>query len=84
MLGVAPGARVPTGMVVEMWLGISTDEAGRMKPSESPWISHRWPLIDGGMSRRACLAWLERHGYPIPGNRRAFGARITTTRHGGR
>jgi hypothetical protein len=67
MLGVAPGARVPTNVSVEMWLGISTDEAHRMKPSESPWIRHRWPLIDAEMSRRRCLAWLERRGYPIPG-----------------
>ena len=67
MLGVAPGTRVPAGITVEMWLGISTDEAHRMKPSESPWIRHRWPLIDAEMSRRRCLAWLERHGYPIPG-----------------
>ena len=67
MLGVKPGARVPAGVTVEMWLGISTDEAHRMKPSESPWIEHRWPLIDAGMNRRRCLAWLERHGYPIPG-----------------
>jgi hypothetical protein len=67
MLGVAPGARVPAGVNVEMWLGISTDEAQRMKPSENAWMTNCWPLIDAGMSRRRCLAWLERHGYPIPG-----------------
>jgi hypothetical protein len=67
MLGVAPGARVPAGINVEMWLGISTDEAQRMKPSENAWMTNRWPLIDAGMSRRRCLAWLEQRQYPIPG-----------------
>lgn len=66
MLGVAPRARVPAGIVVEQWLGISTDEAHRMKPAEQDWITNRWPLIEADMSRRACLLWMERAGYPKP------------------
>jgi hypothetical protein len=66
MLGVVRGARVPAGIVVEQWLGISTDEAHRMKPAEEAWIANRWPLIEADMSRRACLRWLERAGYPKP------------------
>jgi len=66
MLGVAPRAKVPAGIVVEQWLGISTDEAHRMKPAENEWITNRWPLIEADMSRRDCLRWLERAGYPKP------------------
>lgn len=66
MLGVAPGARVPAGVNVEVWLGISTDEAHRMKPSENAWMTNRWPLIEAGMSRRDCLRWMERAGHPTP------------------
>ena len=65
LLGVQPKARVPSGTKVEQWLGISTDEAHRMKPAETPWIENRWPLIEHGMNRQGCLMWLERNGYPI-------------------
>ena len=50
----------------EMWIGISTDEAGRMKPSRVGYIVNRWPLIDLGMSRNSCIAWMEKNGYPRP------------------
>ncbi len=33
MLGLRPRQRVPAGTAVELWLGISTDEAIRMKDS---------------------------------------------------
>lgn len=39
---------------VEMWIGISTDEASRMKPSRVRYVTNRWPLIEGGISRRDC------------------------------
>jgi len=67
MLGVAPGRRVPAGVTVEVWLGISIDEAHRMKPSENAWMKNCWPLIDAGMSRANCLSWLSQRQYPIPG-----------------
>lgn len=51
---------------VEKWIGISTDEAHRMKPAREPWATHRWPLIERRMSRWDCLQWLRRHGYPEP------------------
>lgn len=47
-------------------LGISTDEASRMKPSRVRYIVNAWPLIDLGMSRQACLRWLAANGYPTP------------------
>ncbi len=48
------------------WIGISTDEASRMKPSRLPWNTHRWPLIELGMSRQDCLKWMKERDYPTP------------------
>lgn len=51
---------------VEMWIGISTDEAIRMKPARLPWIYNVWPLIDAGVSRTGCAAWMSARGFPQP------------------
>jgi hypothetical protein len=49
------------GVLIEMLIGISTDEALRMKPNRQPWIKTSWPLIDElSMSRADCAAWLWR------------------------
>ncbi len=58
--------RSPDHPVVEQWIGISLDEAVRMKPSFEAWQVNRWPLIERRMTRRDCLRWLERHDYPTP------------------
>lgn len=52
--------------LVIQWIGISTDEASRMKPSRDPWIRCRWPLIELGMSRSDCIKWMKGNGYPTP------------------
>jgi hypothetical protein len=52
--------------IVTQWIGISTDESWRMKPAKEPWIVHRWPLIENGISRKACLDWMAANGYPKP------------------
>ena len=49
-----------------VYIGISLDEAHRMKPAQNQWQLHKWPLIDRRMSRGDCLAWMLRHGYPTP------------------
>lgn len=41
----------------KQWIGISTDEAIRMKPSGVPWAENVWPLIDHGISRQK-IAWI--------------------------
>lgn len=58
--------RSPTHPVVEQWIGISTDEITRAKPSFEAWQLKRFPLIEMRMSRADCLAWLKRHDYPLP------------------
>lgn len=65
LLGIS-GKRSPAHAICEQWIGISTDEAARMKPSREPWQTMRWPLIEAGMSRWDCLRWMERKGYPEP------------------
>ena len=57
LLGLRPRQRVPAGTTVEVWLGISTDEAIRMKDSRDWWMTNRHPLIEAGMSRRDCADW---------------------------
>ena len=57
MLGLKPRQRVPAGTTVELWLGISTDEAHRMNTSRDRWIANRYPLIEAGMSRMDCMDW---------------------------
>lgn len=66
LLGLKPRERVAKGTKVEMWLGISIDEASRMKPSQLPYITHRYPLIEREMSRTDCKRWLTDHGYTVP------------------
>ncbi len=58
--------RSPSFPVVETWIGISTDEIIRAKPSFEAWQIKRFPLIEKRFSRRDCLAWLKRQGYPEP------------------
>ncbi len=53
----------------QFWLGISADEAGRMRESRSRWYSNHYPLIfdcEPAMRRRDCMEWLTTHGYPVP------------------
>lgn len=57
LLGLEPGQRAAGVYLVQQLMGISTDEAVRMKPSQHKWIEHTWPLIDVGMSRQDCLSW---------------------------
>lgn len=48
------------------WIGISIDEADRMKPSRRRYIENRWPLIEKEMTRQRCLLWMKKNGYPPP------------------
>ena len=65
LLGYPPRARIPVGSC-ETLIGISIDEASRMKDSQERWNRNVFPLINLGMSRNDCLSWMQRHGYPAP------------------
>jgi len=66
LIGHEPGTRWPEDVCVIQWIGISTDEAIRMKSSRLPCVTHRWPLIEQGMSRQNCLSLLKDMGWPQP------------------
>jgi len=55
-----------------LWLGISTDEAHRMKPSGTRQVTHAYPLIDLGMSRKDCIRTIKEYGWPLPSKSRCF------------
>jgi hypothetical protein len=59
------GGKTPRGGC-EMWVGISTNEAHRMKPSTVQYITNRWPLIEARLSRVDCIAKLRRWGVSAP------------------
>ena len=68
LMGLEYRQPVRPGMWAEQWIGISTDEATRVKPPREPYIVGRWPLIELGMSRTDCLRWFgERYpGWELP------------------
>lgn len=51
---------------VRQFMGISLDESLRMKPSRVDWIENVYPLVDLGMTRQDCFAWMAAKGYPEP------------------
>lgn len=59
------GNKTPAGGV-SMWIGISTDEAHRMKPSTVKYIVNKWPLVEARISRNHCLQWLNERGFSAP------------------
>jgi hypothetical protein len=66
LVGLAKGQRAPKQILATQYIGISLDEATRMKDSRTHWIEHRWPLIEKRMTRSDCLDWMSDHGYPKP------------------
>lgn len=60
LLGVAKGKRVPKDVVVEQWIGMSSDELPRLKYSRNKWTVNRWPLVEARMTRADCRVWFER------------------------
>lgn len=65
LLGKPGRAFVRPGSV-EVLIGISRDEAHRMRPARQKYMTNCYPLVDRGMTRRDCLKWMRDHGYPEP------------------
>ena len=55
-----------TAVQINLMLGISTDEATRMKPSQVEWIKHTFPLIDNNISWSDCLQWFKNNNLKLP------------------
>jgi hypothetical protein len=63
LLGLKPRQRIPKGVVVYQYFGISTDEAARAERARKRFQGVRhtvpvYPLIDLGWSRRDCVEYL--------------------------
>ena len=67
LLGKGPRDRIRAGSV-EVWIGISLDEAIRKRPARQQWMTNRHPLLEPStrMTRKDCLLWLDERGYPCP------------------
>jgi hypothetical protein len=62
LLGYPHPRRVPKGVFVEQWIGISVDEFHRAKDSGVAYMRNRFPLIGLGLSRSDCLRLLRNRG----------------------
>lgn len=49
-----------------IWIGISSDEASRVKESRHAWMKNIHPLFYLEMSRAQCLVWMQKRGFPKP------------------
>lgn len=64
LLGYKPRQRIKAR--VRAMLGITIDEATRMKESITPWVTNTYPLVDLGLHRNDCIAIVESVGLPRP------------------
>ena len=62
-LGIEKGKRADADINVEMWLGITTDEAQRQKTSKKEWVTNTYPLVEKSLSRAQLVDWFSRN-YP--------------------
>ena len=66
IMGYKPRQKMKKDQWVEVWIGISTDEILRIKPSRFWWQKNRWPLMEKNMSRKDCLEWYNKKDYKKP------------------
>ena len=66
LCNVKKGKHFPKDKYVEQWIGISTDEIGRMKPARDKYILNRHPLIEAKMSRQDCINYLKKNDILLP------------------
>jgi len=66
LVGLPPRAR-STVHLADMVMGISLDEAHRMRDVHYPWIRTQYPLVDSPLTRHDCQLWLATHWpHPVP------------------
>jgi hypothetical protein len=56
----------------DLYMGISMDEAHRMKPSGLQWMRHVYPLLDLGVTRAQCIEAIRAVGWGVPPKSRCF------------
>lgn len=65
LAGLRAGQRCSEHRITTV-IGISWDEAQRVKDPAFSWIRHDYPLVDGYIKRHDCIKWNTDHGYPPP------------------
>jgi hypothetical protein len=65
LAGLAKGERCKEHRITTV-IGISWDEAQRMKDPLFPWIVNEYPLVDRRMTRYDCLKYNEERGFSMP------------------
>lgn len=76
LLGVSRKGHIAPGLV-EVLIGISRDEAHRMREARQAYMRNVYPLVEKGMRRYDCLLWLDRQGYPRPPKSACIGCPFT-------
>lgn len=66
LVGLEYKQRSPKKILAYQYIGISTDEASRMKPSGKVYIENQYPLLELRISRSGCLTWMKKNNYPLP------------------
>ena len=66
LCNIGYGKHFPKDKYVEQWIGISTDEVQRMKPSRDKYILNKHPLIEMNMSRQDCINYLKKQNVQMP------------------
>lgn len=88
LLGYPHPARLPRGLFVEQWVGISTDERdraldqdGNLKVGDVKFSRNRYPLLDLDMDRDQCRALLTAHGFGQTPKSACIGCPFHTNAH---
>lgn len=63
LLGHPYPRRIPKGVFVEQWIGISTDEFHRAKDADVAYMKNVFPLLDLNLSRADCQRLLRERGF---------------------
>lgn len=78
LLGLKKHQRAGKNILVKQWIGITTDEALRAKPSRDSYIENVYPLIEKRMHRHDCMRWMEKNEFPKPGKSACIGCPFRT------
>lgn len=65
LLGLDSGERAGDKRAVAL-IGISLDEAIRMKPSRDAYIENTYPLVEARLTRLDCVKFLKENALPVP------------------
>lgn len=68
LLGLKFRQKAKPGIQIQLWFGISADEAQRMRDSRYHFVENYYPLIehDPPLKRQDCIRWIQDHGYGDP------------------